>query len=193
MDWGTVIPAAVAGAVGVAGIGGTLLSARMTGKSNADILRTSIIAEDARARNAEKRAVYAKFLAAINEMIQVRARMDTYKANDPKGEIPRDVDEQSALTFVSAMSANAELELISPAEVREPARELLDIIARNRPGYGDARMQLMIAMRTDLGEPTDGAYKLTHSANPRRKRLIVSSAERMHHACADYKYNNNRR
>jgi hypothetical protein len=57
------------------------------------------------------------------------------------------------------MSANAELELIAPAEVRERARELLDIIIEGRPMYGEARLQLMKAMRADLGEQADGAYQ----------------------------------
>lgn len=53
VDLGTVIAAGVTGVVGVAGIGGTLLSARMTSKSDADNLRTSIAAEDTRAKPAE--------------------------------------------------------------------------------------------------------------------------------------------
>jgi hypothetical protein len=157
MDWwGSIIT----GVVGLAGIGGTLLSARITGKSNTEDLRTSISAENTRARRAEKRMIYAKFLAACNEMIVVRARINTYEAGDPKGEVPRGVDEQNALFFAAAMSANAELELVAHAEVRDRARELLDVIVKGRSMYGDTRVQAIKAMRADLGEAPDGAYQL---------------------------------
>jgi hypothetical protein len=59
------MPAAITGVVGLAGIGGTLLSARMTGKSDAANLRMSVSAEDTRAKLAEKRRIYANCLAAI--------------------------------------------------------------------------------------------------------------------------------
>ena len=55
VDWTTVISTAITGAVGLAGIGGALLSARMTSKSDAENLKMSIAAEDEHARLAEKR------------------------------------------------------------------------------------------------------------------------------------------
>jgi hypothetical protein len=155
MDWATI----VTGAVGLAGIGGALLSARMSGNSNSRDLLTSISADDGRARRAEKRAMYAKFLANCTDMLRVQSRIDVYKADSPQGHLPREVDEQNALSLIAAMTANAELELIAPADVRERARELLDIIIGHRPGYGEARKQLMTAMRADLGESPDGAYR----------------------------------
>jgi hypothetical protein len=65
VDWATVVPTAITGLLGLAGIGGTLLSARLTSKSDAENLRTSISAEDARSRVVEKRRIYAKCLAAL--------------------------------------------------------------------------------------------------------------------------------
>ncbi len=61
MDWATVVPTAIAGVVGLAGIGGTLLSARLTSKSDAENLRTSISAEDAGAQ-AGREAPYLREL-----------------------------------------------------------------------------------------------------------------------------------
>jgi len=65
MDWGPVITAGITGIVGLAGIGGTLVSAKITRKSAAENLRTSIGAEDERARLAEKRRIYAQALASL--------------------------------------------------------------------------------------------------------------------------------
>lgn len=59
------MPAAITGAVGIAGIGGTVLSATITRKSAAENLRISIDAENERIKLAEKRRIYAQALAAI--------------------------------------------------------------------------------------------------------------------------------
>jgi hypothetical protein len=101
------------GVVGLVGIGGALLSASMTSKSNAQNLRTCISAEDKRARRVEKRAIYAKYLAACNEMSS--AAPDSFLEDiDLKRPRLREADEPAASLFVAAMSANAELELVAP-------------------------------------------------------------------------------
>ena len=61
---GTGHTTGIIGIVGLAGIGGTLLSARMTGSS-----------EDRRAKLAEKRRVYAGFLAALTQYAGADDRM----------------------------------------------------------------------------------------------------------------------
>ncbi len=73
MDWTIIVPTAITGVVGLAGIGGTLLSARMTSKSDAENLRTSISAEDARAKLAEKRRAYAAFHASLDNVFAIAA------------------------------------------------------------------------------------------------------------------------
>lgn len=49
----------ITGAVGLAGIGGTILAARMTGTSQIAGLKLSISAENHPSRLAEKRTIYA--------------------------------------------------------------------------------------------------------------------------------------
>jgi hypothetical protein len=57
VDWAPVISTGITGVVGLAGIAGSIVSARMASTSSAGNLWTSIAAEDARARLAEKRRV----------------------------------------------------------------------------------------------------------------------------------------
>lgn len=65
MDWSIVLPTAITGVVGLAGIAGSIISARQTSKSASRDLRLSIKAEDTCAGIAEKRRIYAAFNAAI--------------------------------------------------------------------------------------------------------------------------------
>ena len=64
MDWGPVISAGITGVVGLAEIAGTLLSAGMTGSS-----------EDRRAKLADRRRVYASFLATLTQERDAVQRM----------------------------------------------------------------------------------------------------------------------
>ena len=50
----------ITGLVGLGGIGGTILAARMTGRSQLATLRVNIGAEDRRAAIADKRRTYAR-------------------------------------------------------------------------------------------------------------------------------------
>lgn len=66
-DWSTF----VAGAVGVVGIGGTLIATRMTSRSQSMDLLTRISADKEEARLAVKRRIYAECIAALNLMPEV--------------------------------------------------------------------------------------------------------------------------
>lgn len=144
MDWGTVVPAAITGVVGLAGIGGALLSARMTGKSDAENLRTSISAEDRRARLAEKRRIYANCLATLTIAATARA-----EAHDRQG---------AAAALVAAANAAFEVKLIAPRTVCGFTDPAMSRLANSEFGKADNRSadaiaELAHAMRVDLGEP----------------------------------------
>jgi hypothetical protein len=68
VPWSTIIT----GAVGVTGIGGTLLSARWQTAG----VKLSIAAEDERARLAQKRRVYAATTAALNDGLLAMSRQE---------------------------------------------------------------------------------------------------------------------
>jgi hypothetical protein len=68
MDWTSVVSIAITGLVGIAGVVGTIVAAKIASKSATKDLKLSINAESDRARRAEKRQIYAESLAAFTEV-----------------------------------------------------------------------------------------------------------------------------
>lgn len=136
VPWSTIIT----GAVGVAGIGGTLLSARWQTAS----VKLSIAAEDAQAKLAEKRRIYAAASAALNNGLVAMSAMNV-SVND---------SDTAALSSLLVTAGNIawELQLIASAEVGRHARDALNAL---REGDGDTLLEslaaLIPAMRADLG------------------------------------------
>lgn len=64
IPWGEIIT----GIVGLGGVAGSILSAKVAGESATRVARLTISAEGARAREAEKRKTYAACVAAFAEM-----------------------------------------------------------------------------------------------------------------------------
>jgi hypothetical protein len=156
VDLGVIIT----GAVGLAGIGGTILAARMTGTSQIAGLKLSISAENDRSRLAEKRTIYATCLASFEAM---RERVVIFKLLDTEAS----QNKPSAWATAVAQAASdvaiavAQLKLIAPATVGPLADALADFL-REAPttmddyraaDYIQRRGQLCDAMRADLGEP----------------------------------------
>jgi hypothetical protein len=66
MDWATVASTAITGAVGIVGVGGALLAAKISGSSTTEAARLGITGESDRARLAEKRRIYARAITALD-------------------------------------------------------------------------------------------------------------------------------
>lgn len=166
MSWDALIT----GAVGVAGIGGTVLAARMTNKSQTANLVLSIDAENERARIADKRRIYATCLATLENVLPtiVTLRMLVADEQSDYETFKAAVAEMKAAD--TAMSvAVSELRLISPAKVSSLAEELsqhlreflIDAKDGVNEGVSESKLteawtrlerQLYDAMRADLGE-----------------------------------------
>jgi hypothetical protein len=140
MDWGSVISTAVTGVVGLAGIGGTFLSARMAGRS-----------QDLRERLAEKRRAYSGVLAAWATYADAENRV--HAAGTAKREslsIERDHVLQSArvATYEVVLIGNLDIGQMA-LHVEESAR------AAGEGGSGkdmeQAYANMLMAMRADLG------------------------------------------
>jgi hypothetical protein len=158
VDWGTVVPAAITGVVGLAGIGGTLLSARMTGKSDAENLRMSISAEHTLAKLAEKRRIYANCLAALIQNVDVNIRL--HAATDSQEH--NSVIQERNQARVAARVAIQEVALIGPLDMSDLASQADSQLSQadvtddaNRKRFSLAFARLITAMRADLGEPME--------------------------------------
>jgi hypothetical protein len=137
--WSTIIT----GAVRVAGIGGTLLSARWQTAG----VKLGIAAQSERARVADRRKVYAAASAALNDGLMV---ISDQELAGQHGGVPDSV-------LVAANSAAWELQLIASVDVSRLARDALTAL---QIGDGDTLLEslaaLIPAMRADLGnDPLD--------------------------------------
>jgi hypothetical protein len=141
VPWSVIIT----GVVGVAGIGGTLVSARWQTAA----VKLTIAAEDERAKSAEKRRIYAAAYAALSDGLMVMSTAESSKEDS----------DATALRSATggASSAGWELQLIASADVSRHARDALNALQQ---GEGetllDSLAELIPAMRADLGtDPLD--------------------------------------
>jgi hypothetical protein len=142
MNWAAVISGLITGTVGVAGIGGTIMSASLARKSAAENLQTSISAEDKRAKQAGKRRIYANSLAALTFASTAHLR---YTPGGPSA------------AAVVATNAVAEVKLIASPEVADLATEAILLLTKVNKMSGqnelaDAIGKLTRVMRIELGE-----------------------------------------
>jgi hypothetical protein len=149
VDWATVIPTGITGVLGLAGIGGTLLSTRITGRSDAENLRTSISAEDYRVKVAEKRRIYANCLAQLTDAaLWLEVHGGSYGR------------EQAASAIKGATNAVFEARLTASPEVSRSLDVAFDaLLAALNQGIttevAHAIDVLSMAMRADLYAPRE--------------------------------------
>ena len=114
MDWTVVVSTAITGAVGIAGVAGTVVSARSASKSATKDLMLQINAENNRANLAEKRRVYAACMAALSETYGITLGYATDA--EVGSESYKAVFQRSYRSLVAIVP---EVNLIAPTEVRE--------------------------------------------------------------------------
>jgi hypothetical protein len=168
----------ITGAVGLAGIGGTLWQGKRSREAQtADLkasldattenLRLSIKAEDERARIADKRRIYA---AGVSALWELRMAATWFRASRSLSAEER-VKAESRLWKARDSAYNAEnaLFLIAPVGVIKLAREISDTVlkyvqattdsaspAEDMAEMGKMEGELYEAMRADIGEPAKG-------------------------------------
>jgi len=169
VDWGNVAAGAITGIVGLAGIAGTTWQAKRGREAQAADLKASldaaagnlrlgIDAESERARLAEKRRVYGQYLTALSEMFTAAGVVKAAGSTGDEGaKLAATAAQLSAANGLAALFS--EIELVSPYEVRLVANHARHAAHDFSPddqrpfGYGEARANLVWAMRDDLGEP----------------------------------------
>lgn len=169
-DWPAIVTGIVIGVVGLAGILATYWQGKRAAEAASENLRSSIDAENERARVVEKRRIYAACQAAFAAM-RIESITHRVAYQPPASQRQRDAAELALNQVRRAMlNATGELLLIAPMGARKIAADLTDsylsyITATVRgasldePTEPAGRMQnqLYDAMRADLGEPVEPA------------------------------------
>jgi len=169
-DLGVIVTGVIVGSA--SGIGGALLGAWMNGRSQLSALKLTITAENERARNAEKRRIYARCMAACETATsalivdRIAAERGTPEQKDAAFAALQEAYDAKAIAF-------AELDLIAPDSVVHAGDHLSEACdqfmlessaqvdnrplpegpADERPTLGELSRYLYDAMREDLGEP----------------------------------------
>ena len=142
---------------GAVGVGGTALGAWLNGRTQTKTLRLSLDAENARARLAEKRRVYAALLAALNNYSRLGRSLDL----DPSLPLNRtELNDAQARIFDAA----SEVIVIAPrqlgiqvSEISNQALAFTRAVQRDRStkfpdDFYYERVGLVGELRADLGE-----------------------------------------
>jgi len=161
-------PTLITGAVGAAGILGTILAARMAAATETANLRLSINAENDRGRRADKRQVYAACQASFSSIVRAAAmERDSRLGSSGSINIP---DALAGLVKASndMYIALSELKLIAPGNIGRMAEAIVrfweNYTERVRKGgtleemesiFPVLQNELYAAMRADLGEPVE--------------------------------------
>jgi hypothetical protein len=161
----------VTGAVGAAGIGGTLLGSWLTGRQQMAGLRLTIADSKEREHSAEKRKIYAECMSRFQEALEpvLRDRVGRRRIReDGEGPWLANLDAVAQAKTALDVAVN-QVALIAPQEVVRLAASAGDAFNRyvrdtangtnlDAPlGFASTRDALLIAMRADLGEPPGGA------------------------------------
>jgi len=195
-DWASIIASIATGVAAIVGIFGTAYLAKRASKdakksleaasneakanrqaasrdlqasiqAGADQLAKSINAEDKRAHDAEKRRIYAKVLAAMDELIAAASAYRVARSNGSDDEERKPIVARQTRAQEGMFGATGELLLIAPREVAEDENALRKTMVqfmvashRGEPftgpsavDIGGMRTALLRSMRMDLGEP----------------------------------------
>ena len=147
-DWPAVVAAISGGVVGLAGIIFAWRQSRMT-----------IRADDQRAELAEKRQIYSKYQASLDDVFTIADIL----RNEHDQDRPKYLSRLQATT-TAMYNATSDLRLVAPAGIASRAREVADTLGRTawraaRTGSDvdqdnavyNGRQELYGLMRVDLG------------------------------------------
>jgi hypothetical protein len=154
MDWASVTSTAITGAVGIAGVAGTIISTRIASKSATKDLQLSINTENERANKAEKRRTYAACQAAFDEMTMAAVVVwhRAFKDDEARDKAQMKSDQARDAMYQKI----SEVRLIAPPDVHKIAREVADQLlsydGQTSDEISSLRLKLFQAMRVDLDE-----------------------------------------
>jgi hypothetical protein len=159
VDWAAVVPAAITGAVGIAGVIGTITAAKIGAKAATE-----------NARLADKRRVYARSIAALDASVAATKaeRVSKAERGGRGGPGHRTYDATAGDALLAAADAMGELQLAAPPRIADLAdRAAKDLHAFRyvplTPGLqpqadeagqaiAETRQSLFDALRADLDD-----------------------------------------
>ena len=156
MNWTSIVANLVTGIASISAVGISFFSARTAIKAATEQLRTSITAEDARAKLAEKRRIYADYLSSLTNSFHASADA-RYHKNKRSKEF-RAAEAEANRTRFESMHALNVVRLICSREVSSLASSTLMSLARaldsgsSHIEFVEELAGLTLAMRMDLGE-----------------------------------------
>jgi len=165
MDWSSVVSIAITGVVGIAGVTGTIVSARMAGKTATKNLQLGISAENDRAKKAEKRGIYTVCLTGLSTSMLTTIEIHNTSEDDKAAR--KDVEERYKTELRATIALIIEASLIAPKRVLDPLEAARHELMRTLPAIDQGNVTfndwlnkatsvyaaLSEAMRVDLGEP----------------------------------------
>ncbi len=176
----------VTGAViaSVTGVGGAILGAWMSGRQQMAGLKLNIRADDDRMREAERRRIYAAYIAALTGMALAGLNIEDHREGATKEQLAELERELNVATAI-CVTAQAEVSLISGPALRDLAQETAvemsdfsEAIAAGRDtdfDYYKVRRKLLDVMRDELdGEHASRPARVTAA---REGRPAVATAE----------------
>jgi hypothetical protein len=142
------IPSLITGVVGVLGMGSALWGGSRARSAQTEQLLLGIGAEDRRARLTERRRVYATYLAALTEVIQIGGRLaERVTTDERKGLESRLYDAMGLL-----ISTMQEVELIASRELGNLVEDITQFVITEIGESESERISLFPKMRKDLYE-----------------------------------------
>jgi hypothetical protein len=157
-DLGVILTGVLVGSA--SGIGGAICGAWMTARSNLPALKLSINAERERARLADKRQVYARYMASLTDVIVAGSKLgDSVDVSPEEHKAMAVALADSEGPMIAAMS---EVKLIAPDDLGRLADEVASKVSRAMGAleqdvnsdfvFAPLSERLLKAMRADLGE-----------------------------------------
>jgi uncharacterized alpha-E superfamily protein len=151
-------PQIITGVVGLGGIAGTIVSARLAANTATKNLELSIAAENERAREASRRQVYTACLTALHEFYTMGDRIHSMHQDNPeKAEAAQKLND----IMDAAYRAVSEVRLMAPPKVWNAVLQAANAISNyadvGARGEDSAAVNELLAlattaMREDLGE-----------------------------------------
>ena len=180
-DWPTI----VTGIVGVAGIIGTYWQGKRAREATSRDLRESLRTETERALTADRRAVYAGYLAAFSKMLIADSTFEERWNRAPDDTARSALRSAYTETMTELFGATAEVELVAPPAIGGAAATItgafpkhFNDLAAGKATDGKAirnaasrqRAAVTLAMRADLGVPSPQGTTLNGITSPEESK-----------------------